>query len=96
MTREEAAAVLLDVLREAQDLSGHAWTDIGMEAKPIGALEGFDSLNGVEATVMIEQRLGCTLDVESIFVSEDGRKALTVREIAERLRKRMASREART
>jgi len=90
------AAVVLDVLKEAQDLSGHTWTDIGVDAKPIGALEDFDSLNGVEATVMIEQRLGCTLDVESVFISEDGKKALTVREITERLRKLMASREATT
>ena len=91
MSQEESIAVVLDVLKEVQRLSGRDWTDLGVDAKPIGALDGFDSLSGVEATVMFEQRLGCTLDVDSVFVSEDGKRALKVREVSERLRKLLAS-----
>jgi len=94
VSQEETGVVVLNALKECQHLSGREWSDLGMDAKPIGVLDGFDSLSGVEATVMIEQRLGCTFDVESLFVSEDGKRALTLREISERLRKLIASKGA--
>jgi hypothetical protein len=34
---------------------------------------------------MIEEKLGCTLNVDSVFVSEDGKKALTLKEVCERV-----------
>jgi len=87
MTPQELLPVVLEVLREAQQLSGREWTPLAPDAKPIDVLDGFDSLAGVEATVMIEEKLGTTLDIESVFVSEDGKKALTVKQICERLAK---------
>jgi len=82
--------VVLDVLHEVQKISAREWSDLGAEAKPIGGLDGFDSLSAVEATVMIEEKLGCKFELDSVFVSEDGKRALTLKEISERLSKLLA------
>jgi acyl carrier protein len=86
MSLEEIQSIVLDVLREVQTISGRTWTGLDPSAKPIEHLEGFDSLSSVEATVMVEEKLGCRdLGVDSVFVSEDGNHALTVRQIAQRI-----------
>lgn len=88
MTTDEIQSILVAVLHDVQTLSGRPSVPLPPSAKPIGDLQGFDSLTGVEATVMVEEKLGCgELKVESIFVSEDGKRALTVKEIAERISK---------
>jgi hypothetical protein len=93
MTSGEIERVVLEVLRESQTLSGRAWTDLEPTAKPIGDLDGFDSLAGVEATVMLEEKLGCRdLEADSVFVSENGKRALTVKQIAERIANLLAAR----
>jgi hypothetical protein len=86
MSVDEIQTVLLEILREVQTLSGRPWSGLSPSAKPIGELDGFDSLSSVEATVMLEESLGWgDLEIESIFISEDGKRALTVDEIAQRL-----------
>jgi acyl carrier protein len=87
MSPETIQTEILRALREVQELSGRKWSQLGPDLKPIGALDGFDSLASVEATVMIEEKLGCSLDMDSVFLSEDGKRALTVKEISERLAK---------
>jgi len=58
------------------------------DAEPIGKLDGFDSLCAIEATVMVEELLGrVDLEVETLFVSEDGQRALTVKESAQLISK---------
>src|SRR5262245_44715093 len=92
MSVDEIQAIVVDVLRDVQRLSGRRWNGIEATAKPIGSLEGFDSLSGIEATVMVEEKLGCAeLGIESIFVSEDGKHALTLKEIAQRISKLLAA-----
>lgn len=85
MTKDEFRSMVLDVLQEVQKMSGREWSDLCADARPIGNLDGFDSLSAVEATVMIEEKLGCELGIDSVFVSDDGRRALTLVEISERL-----------
>ncbi len=85
-------SLVVNVLREAQELSGRKWSELSIDCKPIGDLEGFDSLTAVEATVMIEEKLGCNLDFDSVFVSENGKRALTIKEICERLAKKLERR----
>ncbi len=68
-------------------MSGREWSGLGADARPIGNLDGFDSLSAVEATVMVEEKLRCKLDIDSVFVSDDGRRALTLIEISDRLSK---------
>jgi acyl carrier protein len=78
---------VLEILREVQELSGRPWETLPPDGKPIGALDGFDSLTAIEATVMIEEKLGCKIPVDTVFVSDDGRRALSLNEVCERVRK---------
>ena len=74
-------SVVLDVLREVQEISGEEYVNVSTRDKPLSMLTGFDSLKGVEATVMIEERLKCEIERDSLFVSVDGRRATTLEEI---------------
>jgi hypothetical protein len=85
MNQAEVVAVLLDVLTTIQQNSGRNIAAISGDTCPIGDLDGFDSLNGVEATVELADRLGIVIASISIFVNESGTKALSVTEIAKRL-----------
>lgn len=85
MTTSEIEALLVRALRDVQETSGREWSELDGDAKPIGSLDGFDSLNGVEVTVSIETELGCSLGVDSLFVNEDGTRALTVAQIVQRV-----------
>ncbi len=69
------------VLREVQTVGGQPYVDLAEDDCPINGLDAFDSLLGVEATDMLERRLGCKLLRETVFVSEDGKRAATVAEI---------------
>jgi acyl carrier protein len=92
MSTEDIRTIVIEVLQEVQTVSGRDWTGIDASAAPVGTLDGFDSLCAVEATVLVEEKLGCRdLDVHSIFVTEDGKRALTVDEIAHRISRVLAS-----
>jgi acyl carrier protein len=83
VNHKEVVAAILTVLEEVQALSGRTWRDLEAAAKPIGALDGFDSLCGVEATLILEERLNCSFGGSSAFVSPDGTRALSVNQIAD-------------
>jgi len=84
METKEIESVIVAVLREVQTISGREWTDLGPESRPVGDLDGFDSLSGVEVTVAIEQRLECKFE-KSIFTSDDGTRALNLKQISDRV-----------
>ena len=89
MPKEAVAAVVEEALREVQELGGYEWVEIPPSAPIVGALPGFDSLIGIEATVIVEQKLGTklgqtapvSLGPDSIFVSKDGTRALRFDEV---------------
>lgn len=83
MTMTEATKEVVDVLKTVQELSGRQVGEITGSTCPIGDLDQFDSLNGVEASVELSSRLGFELPGVNAFVNETGTKALTVNEIAE-------------
>ncbi len=86
MTLEDIQLVLINVLREVQELCGRKWEGLATTGKPIGDLNGFDSLCSIEATAIVEQRLGGTpLGPSSLFISEEGTRALTLQEISNRV-----------
>ena len=86
MTPETIRAAVLDVLKEVQELSGRTFDGLAVGAKPIGTLPGFDSLCSIEATVLVEQKLGCPPPgASSLFISDDGNRALTLQEISDRI-----------
>ena len=88
MSPETIQTVVLDVLKEVQKLCGRKWEGVPIASKPLGTLAGFDSLCSIEATVLVEQKLGCArLGASSLFISEDGKRALTLQEICHRIHK---------
>jgi acyl carrier protein len=74
-----------------QSLSGREGPRPVADTKPIGDLDGFDSLCSIETTVLIETTLGVELGSKSIFISDDGRKALTIQQAAEKVLKILAA-----
>lgn len=85
MDKGKIEAALVAVIKQVQETSGRPAPDITESTTPIGDIDGFDSLLAVEATVMLEQALGCTLSDGTPFVSRDGKKALTLVEIVDRV-----------
>ena len=75
--------ILLSTLKEVQINSGHDWSDLSLSSRPIRDLAEFDSLLSVEVTVIIEDKLnlGNITEGRSIFISEDGEQALSIKEI---------------
>jgi len=89
MTTSELEQHLIDTLREVQELSGAAPTAIDRRLCPIKDLEGFDSVRGEETTTLLGIKLNREFrgdqDDVNLFVSKDGRRALKVHEIVDRL-----------
>ncbi|HUL51864.1 MAG TPA: hypothetical protein VLT83_00510 [Opitutaceae bacterium] len=87
MTLESVTKSIVDVIEELQRASGRACGELTGSTKPIGDLEGFDSLSAIEATIAIEAALGQGLGTDNVLVAEiSGRKrALTIAQVAERI-----------
>jgi acyl carrier protein len=85
MDRQAIVQQVIQVLQEVQSRSGHEPVEIGEDICPLKDLPGFDSLTSVEATVELARRLENHIPDENIFVSDDGRRRLPVREIADRV-----------
>lgn len=83
MTKTDSLSAIVRVLNIIQELSGREYVDITESMCPIGDLNHFDSLNGIEASVLLSSELGFDLPGVSVFVNEQGTKALTVNEIAD-------------
>ena len=81
MTLESVTKSIVDVIEELQRASGRACGELTGSTKPIGDLEGFDSLSAIEAA------LGQGLGTDNVLVAEiSGRKrALTIAQVAERI-----------
>jgi acyl carrier protein len=83
MKVEEIQKVVLEVVCEIQEQSGRPIPEVICGTLcPIGDFDGFDSLNAVEVSVQLTEKLGCEVDGNP-FVN--GRRALKVEEIAKRL-----------
>lgn len=94
MTSEEIRGALIKVLVEIQQQSGRSVPDIHDDIRPIGDLEGFDSLNAEEAITMLSAQLGCELESD-LFVSEGRSRALRTKEITDRLYKAICTKKER-
>ena len=82
MSREEIINIIVHKLNQIQEMSDDTLVPVSEATTPIGGIPGFDSMNGVELTCMVDMtvpvgRLG------NVCVSKDGTRALTVGEIAD-------------
>ena len=86
MDKQELVTKVVQTVARVQEVSGRSSAGIGASTRPVGGVEGFDSLSGVEATVMLSESLGVDLPEEyNPFISSDGKRALSVGEIADTL-----------
>ena len=88
MDRDEVIGVLAEILLEFQENVDDEVPEIDEHTRPIGDLEEFDSLTGVQVTGQCVKRFGLadSDDVQSLFVGEDDRGrpcALTVGQAAD-------------
>jgi len=85
-SKKEIEAVVIETIRNIQVMSGREQTQVGSNTVPIGGLEGFTSRNGLEATPSIAFKLNVNIPLDmNIFKNEKGNKALSVKEIADRI-----------
>ena len=84
MDKENVVTRVIDAIRQVQESSGRTAVGIGPNTLPFKDVEGFDSLSGVEATVLLSESLGRELP-DSVFAPIDGDHILSVSEIAENL-----------
>ncbi len=86
MDKQEIVTKVVQTLAHVQEVSGRSSAGIGASTRPVGGVEGFDSLSGVEATVMLSESLGVDLPEDyNPFISNDGKRVLSVSEIADNL-----------
>ena len=86
MDNQEILTKVVQTVTHVQEMSGRSSAGIGASTRPVGGVEGFDSLSGVEATVMLSDSLGVELPEDyNPFISSDGNRALSVSEIADNL-----------
>ena len=84
MEKNDIRNVVVEIVAEIQRQSGRPCADIDDNIRPIGDLDGFDSLNAEEATAMLSERLGVEID-ENPFVTGDSPRALRIHEVVDRL-----------
>ena len=77
MTNDEIRDIVAAAIQRIQSVSGRPCPPLQDTIRPLLDVEGFDSLNGLEATIEIEQKLG-SLRIENLFLSESGKSARTL------------------
>lgn len=83
MDRNEVRDLLLEAIAEIQHQSGRPVEMLDDGVRPFSDLEGFDSLNGEEVTIMLLQDLTFQDDLNPF--DSDGGEELTIGEIADRI-----------
>ena len=81
MDRQKLFDVIIETLTQIQIISGREVPKITKKTVPIKDLPGFDSLNGIEFTMMLPSDL--EWDGKNLCVSEDGTRALCLDEMVD-------------
>lgn len=83
MDRNSARELLVKAIAEIQEQSGREIASLDDDLRPFSDLEGFDSLNGEEVTILLHEELAFAEDVNP-FASDD-EEELTIGQIADRI-----------
>ena len=84
MDRDDIVGQVIEAITQVQKRSGRSIGEINPDTRPFKNLQGFDSLCGVEATVLLSEAVGRDLS-DSVFAPEEGRRVLSVNEIADKV-----------
>ena len=77
--------VIIELLQELGCAVSNEPVEITSMSTPLSDLAFFDSLLGLEMTVALEQRLGITIEEQTVFCEKDTREPLSIAQIAEKL-----------
>ena len=83
MNPKDVEAKLIEVLQDIQSDSGYDGSQIMGTTSPLSDLEGFDSMLWPVAIGMLASTLNANIpNDKNIFLSEDGKRQLTISESA--------------
>ena len=82
MDRNDIECQVIQAVTQVQEASGRRVEEIGPNTRPFKDVQDFDSLCGVEATVLLSKALGRNLP-DSVFAPEQGSRVLSITEIAD-------------
>ena len=84
-TRDDIINNLITILAEIQSMSGRDIPTITPELKPLCDLDGFESINAAEATVMLAEQLHLKHLNDIPFFPPKGGDYLTIGQIADQV-----------
>ena len=84
MDRDGIVRQVIQAITQVQESSGRSVGGIGLDTRPLKDLKDFDSLCGVEATILLSEAVGRDLP-DSVFAPEEGSRVLSVNEITDRV-----------
>ena len=90
MDRDGLVDHVVDVVRRVMESSGRTVGEIGRDTRPLRDIDDFDSLSGVEATVILSGILGQELP-DSVFVPTEGNRTLSITEVADSVYRHMTT-----
>ena len=82
MDRDDIVRQVVRAVAQVQEASGRSAGEIGLDTRPLKDLQEFDSLCGVEATILLSEAVGRELP-DSVFVPQVGNRILRISEIAD-------------
>jgi len=72
MDAHEIRGVVVSVLTDIQSDSGRTVSDFSGDMCPMGGLDGFDSINCIEAAITLSGILGCDIQKDVALFTQDG------------------------
>jgi len=85
MSIESIEQEVIKVIQTIQTISGREFMEINGATVVIGDVVGFDSLNGIEATLELSEKFNHDFAAINLMVDDKNMCPLTVREIAEKI-----------
>ena len=95
MTKEKIRAELVACLRAIQEASGRDVPRLADDVRPLTDLPGFESLNGEEVALELQERLKCRIDHHARLFGS-GKHPRSIAEIVDRLYQISRKEKART
>jgi hypothetical protein len=91
VNKSELETIIIEALQELEAGNGGQGNQMSPATVPLHDLGFFDSLLAIETTLVLEERLGCSCNADSIFKDAETAKPLSISEIATRLAQKKAA-----
>ena len=82
MDKEQAVQQVMGTIRQVREHSGKGYAQLGPNTRPLRDLDDFDSLSGVEATVLLSESIGFDLP-DHLFTGSKSQRVPSIGEIAD-------------